>query len=677
MMTTPANGACGVQSHASSAVWRCPECTGVVRMSDSSLQCTLCGREFQVFESIPVFAHAPRDSTQSLSAREVEALLRRMETVGWPQALRETLRGISDAPLKSAFAEFVNEHTAAIRLIVGKPDDTSVLCLGSTAGAMPLAVSQYVALVEVCDLSLACLRILQRRAVQEGLFNIQLACCGDTRYLPYCDQRFDLVLIGSRALPPSQLGATSMWREVARVLKPGGRCFVDVHTGGRWVRRLLARNSSARSSRLGLSAFQKLANDAGLHCCETYRLWPDSQTPYIVVGSAARTRSRFQHIRQSLSQVVKAICAGNNASVSDFGLVLQKPRLYGRKVVATLNDTLVQKMLSAARNVLEDAEIPNAEMTTRRMHVRNSGRMVVIAGVQGEKNHLLAIKIPWRASAKRNDERNARALRMIHSNATIPEEIRRLIPRHLAAGTIGNQSYFVEDAIQARGVLLPWKRYLPLRRTAIANQNSLRLSIALSFSKVLLLLERATARVVNLRREEFSPITRSLTAIRSVVDDAVQQRTCDAIGAFLERQLLGRELPLVWCHGDAGMGNVVADLNGKLCGIMDWETFDQNGLPLSDWILLRISLASGEGDNMGWPWLRYALQGEEHVFFDCFPVEAYFRAMRLDPELLPALAWSAWARYVAHRLANRGHDPEWRRRVIDRVLQYGTELPDI
>jgi len=156
-------------------------------------------------------------------------------------------------------------------------------------------------------------------------------------------------------------------------------------------------------------------------------------------------------------------------------------------------------------------------------------------------------------------------------------------------------------------------------------------------------------------------------------EEAGQQCVWDTIQRFLERELLGKRLPLVWSHGDAGC-NFLQDRHGKLSGIIDWETFDENGFPLYDWVLLCISRKKREKGSVGWAWLRWALDGEERTFFDGFPIDDYLKALRFDRGRIPALALSAWVQYAAHRMPKRGCDPDWVRSTIFLVLRLCQEL---
>ena len=96
---------------------------------------------------------------------------------------------------------------------------------------------------------------------------------------------------------------------------------------------------------------------------------------------------------------------------------------------------------------------------------------------------------------------------------------------------------------------------------------------------------------------------------------------------------------------------------------MDWETFDRNGLPLYDWILL--SVARNEGR---WDSLQLALDGDITRFFGILPIDEYLRRLDVERSLVPSLVLSAWVHYVSHRFQKRSCDPFWLRRTVLNVL---------
>ena len=279
--------------------------------------------------------------------------------------------------------------------------------------------------------------------------------------------------------------------------------------------------------------------------------------------------------------------------------------------------------------------------------VRKSGRIVIVANGEGNAAESVVIKVPCTSWLLENEQRNVDALRSLHESDAVPAHIKRLVPRHLASGEYGGQRYFVEDTLSG------------------TKPSDVRMTCQVAAT--MLELHQATARIGPFGDKEFSVLRNALVSLRSVNGQSDYQTIWNTIEEFLEHELLGRQIPHVWSHGDPG-SNYLLDRNGRLCGIMDWETFDKNGLPLYDWTLLCV------GRKAGWMCLRSALNGQEHAFFEHLSIDDYLERLDLDRRLVPALALSAWVKYVEHRFRKRGCDSHWLRNQVFNVLRLCREL---
>lgn len=655
-------------------VWRCPHCAEVVRELTAAFRCESCQKQFPLVGNIPVFADAPGHTTTSLSEAEASRLLEQTDAHGWAEGLRRELLRLPGPRGQAMLAEFVDQRGVVAALLVGGPQHASVLCLGCTAGAVPFALAPRFPRVVVCDLSLGRLKLLEKRAGQEQYHNLEFVCSGDAAYLPFPAAEFDLILMDAMAFPDLQLPTSPLWREVARILKASGCCFITAQNRRGWVRSLGGAQNNARSRSLSPGFLRKMLNRSGLRCFGVFGLLPNQQAPQVVFDLATKPFSRHAARRPTRRQRLKSLCLHNRVLVPAFGLAARKQSRGAQTESSGLRGTFVQGIVSSVQDALAGTALRDSTLVARRIEIRRSGRVVILANAQGKQHRPLAIKVPCQPSAEQRDNHNAEALQRIHSSNAVPEAIKRLVPRHLTRGRFGGQPYFVEDAIDETWGSPRGGGYRAGKLISIRFRRRPRPSIAAQFGEVLLALHQATARLVTLTDGEFAPVRRSLTALRRLTEEAQQQRTWDIIERRLERDLLGQQLPLVWSHGDAAIGNLVENCHGELSGIIDWETFDSSGFPLYDWVLLRISQKMEEDYQVGWRWLRWALTGQERTFFGSLPIDAYLKALKLDRELIPALALSAWVQYAAHRLPNRGYDPHWVCRTIYDVLQLCGEI---
>lgn len=110
-----------------------------------------------------------------------------------------------------------------VRFARPKPNDV-VLDVSTGAGHTALALAPHVARVVATDLTPEMLAVARRLAAERGVGNVEFREA-DVRALPFADASFDVVTCRTAAhhypelLPPV--------REMARVLKPGGRLVVS------------------------------------------------------------------------------------------------------------------------------------------------------------------------------------------------------------------------------------------------------------------------------------------------------------------------------------------------------------------------------------------------------------------------------------------------------------------
>lgn len=106
---------------------------------------------------------------------------------------------------------------------IGAKGDESVLDLGTAVGHTAFAVAPHVAEVVGIDLTQEMLDQASRLAAERGVRNVRFLH-GDVMELPFPDRSFDVVT--SRYSAHHYREPLRVAREVARVLRPGGRLFL-------------------------------------------------------------------------------------------------------------------------------------------------------------------------------------------------------------------------------------------------------------------------------------------------------------------------------------------------------------------------------------------------------------------------------------------------------------------
>jgi len=160
-----------------------------------------------------------------------------------------------------------------------------------------------------------------------------------------------------------------------------------------------------------------------------------------------------------------------------------------------------------------------------------------------------------------------RQLQRAWSADVLPDRIRRLFPQPLAAGSTRGQGWFAVSALDGSFV-----------DEVVPELNELTDAAA----EVLLDLQGHTRRLVRVDAAEYARLVGSLlAAARARHPEAAS--ALSRIDTLLRNRILGRELPVVWMHGDYKIENVAVDrATRRPLGIIDWELGDPAGLPLID-----------------------------------------------------------------------------------------------
>src|SRR5262249_23020382 len=107
-----------------------------------------------------------------------------------------------------------------------------------------------------------------------------------------------------------------------------------------------------------------------------------------------------------------------------------------------------------------------------------------------------------------------------------------------------------------------------------------------SAADVLRTLRRATEVPVRIDDAQFARLCGNwLTELMTLVPE--DYRTAlESVEEYLRDTILGTVLPLGWYHGDYDFANLLYDEDDAVSGVLDFEVFDAQGLPLMDLIVL-------------------------------------------------------------------------------------------
>ncbi len=150
----------------------------------------------------------------------------------------------------------------------------------------------------------------------------------------------------------------------------------------------------------------------------------------------------------------------------------------------------------------------------------------------------------------------------------------RLVPQILATGGASELAFFIEDRLEGQDA----------RGVAVSVEATERLILAAAQAIAPLHRATATVRVADAATLHHW-VGEPLADVARLLEGPGQRRRegrLDALGAELERRLLGTTVTESWIHGDYWLGNLLVDGDHQITGIVDWGQTDRHGLPHLD-----------------------------------------------------------------------------------------------
>jgi aminoglycoside phosphotransferase (APT) family kinase protein/SAM-dependent methyltransferase len=549
----------------------------------------------------PVGSNGKNGSNGSVVASRMRQLADDAATRGWQDAhdgfSGEVLSGRLRAPAGSRFArlrakltghtwedtlqDLVDPTRAGWKFLLDLRPTARVCVLGPSWGAAPLALARSCARVLLLDGAVDRLTLALEQARAEGLTNVTAATVHDPVRLPLGDATVDLVVVPGLAEwieavagevePPVVAG--DLLHEIRRVLSPHGQAYVATDNPFGPVRLLDARGRQV--PRYSAKRLRRVARAAGFTRTEVFAPLPFRHKFHQVLDVGRTDRLNFcldpyRTRGRLLRPLVKLWDRCNTGGRIERRLY---PLLPSLGAVLSVDDGATSYAERIVAHVARQSGTPPTGLPLARYYVRPKGVVVLVAGSSDSGG--VIVRLPLGTMAAANCERQHHALKTLAADERIPATLGRLFPRPLADGVFDGQTFFAETGLV--GEL--GRRYysLPERRFDRA---------ILEAAAVLCELRRATERPVRITATEYERLCGAwLAELRATVGEE-KRGTLDIIDTLLRDTLLGRTLPLGWHHGDYDFANLLYGEDDRVTGILDFEVFEPEGLPLVDLLVL-------------------------------------------------------------------------------------------
>jgi aminoglycoside phosphotransferase (APT) family kinase protein len=159
----------------------------------------------------------------------------------------------------------------------------------------------------------------------------------------------------------------------------------------------------------------------------------------------------------------------------------------------------------------------------------------------------------------------------------------------------------------------------------------------------------------------------TVTAVCSAADGIAVERLADTLVAALG------SLPLGFAHGDFFHGNLLVE-DGRLVGVVDWDSAGPGRLPLLDLLHFLQASASRDLGDLDWGprFVRYLLPLTRAGGDDTIHSYAKRIGLVCGSDVLEGLALAYWLDYVDYQLRahpHRAEQPRWLAANVHAVIQ--------
>ncbi len=508
---------------------------------------------------------------------------------------------------------FFAEMQAGWKYLTDLSHGDNALVIGCGTGITSLNLRRSFRNVFVMDTALDNLMLVQRRCKQNCIDNVNIIAGGDTKYLPFPTDFFDLISVNGvfeqvplmaqdagvndeRELHKDLATSAEPWlasgpldiqvnflNEINRMLKTNGTLYLATDNRFNYgnfttsshnptnlmqsslVPRRLAslfsfltgRGRSPYYSR-SYPALKKILKRCGFEHFNFYSLKPDHRLFHEILFFD-KNNSR-QISRGSVKERIKSKLYNSKYLCPSFGIVA------GKKNGKT--DNFVQTILSIVTGEF------GKRYELNRYHTMMKGNVVLDLVEKNDPTNGFIVKIAIDDVAESQNRKNYDMLSSLHNDCAITGGINRLIPRPRGKHAIAGQTVYLEDKM--RGI----------QASRMGNDETIKDRIMNNALDFIVSLHKATLKRTTWGEADYmQSIGDVIERVRRIGEN--DQLAFDKIDTVLRSSFIGPGLALAHKHGDYSVANILIDPNDyTIQGIIDWDNAEQQRPILIDLVNL-------------------------------------------------------------------------------------------
>lgn len=662
----------------------CPNCLHEALVAtEAAVSCPACGKRYEIDDGIPVFGERLAAFDWGVPVEEIERTLEEVERFGWHDAVMRLYERLTPGPAELFWLRALGLRRLALQMLLPVGPKAEVLDCGSGWGTVALHLAAFCGRVVAFDQVGLHLRWLRAACRARGVENVVLVQGGDTRHLPFPSESFDAVILNGVLehvavnIPGEPRAIQQLFLdEVARILKPSGslyigienrlnyKYFLGVREGhiqmkyGALLPRFLTRwylrwrrGRPYREYTYSLRGYRELLDCAGFSHRKFFAPWPtySSAGEFFPVQDTRRSalwrvESRHPAARWPGWYFARAYAMAASKKAPEPSLL----------------ERLVREI--SLRAGQDSPWILKGAVFT----ATSGGKAIVrLAGPDGRDWYaqlgLTPLAGAWISA-------QYRSISAIHARP-LPPEVKQRIPVPVMAGEIEGYTYAIRE--YRAGV----------NGGSLIGRAGGREALCRDAEAFLVGLHGTGRCVVEIDEARFHRL------FGEPIAAAEQWFTAEEWGrsgawfeqraAWIRSLTLGGRLPVVPYHGDFTPENCVCDASsGRLVQVLDWELYQEDGLPMVDWVTFlgcayrpRVKAemwARGEDPGL------VKFHGYPFIFLEEPLREAlhrYLERMGIGRELLLPLLFMWWIRQLKDWAPLLLYHPDWRRLRVFPVME--------
>lgn len=538
---------------------RCPKCLGKFEPFEGNIKCVSCN-----------FVSSKNGAVQMLcksSKKMMDQLFSLATLEQWQHNVRKLYVKVEDHALLN---DVVGSGNIAIKLFVRPLQGLTVLNLGCGSGLLSQDLASQAKVVYAVDQNIPALQLAQHR---HQVFNhgddIHLIAIGNSEYLPFADDTFDVVFISEHWYAFANNKLENLAVEILRILKTDGQ----LHLSGK--NKYSFSNLSIAKNERGIFKFFDLLPDL-LQRFFGRKVKALSHEKYIkMLERSGLIIENTNHEKKSDNSLLQIRPSSNPLFEADTSQIKvpikQKIKQsdffspYFSYVCSSHHQKKHQSLFDAILNkIAQELSLSSARsLKISALNITGKHKGVMIVKDSGSS---YIVKLPFDYSGTEGEQNNAVILNQLSQLGTLLLES----PQMMTNGNLDGQPYFVEslcsgESLQealpqygrdhfAAEIFQAWKQLVDLKSPLLTDN-----------------------KIVNLY--DFM-IVEAAQKIRKV--------TCypdkiDVLVKFMQQKLAQCNIRSGLFHGDFSVSNLFTQ-NGKVSGLIDWEMGSFEGPVILDLI---------------------------------------------------------------------------------------------